>query len=248
MAETFTTEPLAASQAPLPRFRLVSVAPRRMAELAKFLARDLGESEKIMAGYVRSLRENGLLPTDAGGLGHVGGALVAPEHAAVLLVAYLGSRSARGAVNGARELSTFQYQGQYSYTLDGASMPVWVSGPGDGERMGLTDWLCREIEIRLPFCGGFASTLPLIFGIECSKSHGRALVSVRGVGADMRSGADMTLRAVFSRPDEPLPDGLPVGIGVREARSIDGPVIDRLATEFFSGVSRASLAQYAGTA
>jgi hypothetical protein len=104
----------------------------------------------------------------------------------------------------ARELAAFQYQGHYSDTLDGASMPVWVGGPGDGDRMTLTDWLCREIEVRLPFCGSFASALPLIFGIECSKSHGRALVSVRGAGVDLRTGTDMTLRAVFSRPDEPL--------------------------------------------
>jgi hypothetical protein len=217
-----------------------------MAELAKFLARDLGESEKIMAGYVRSLRENGLLPADAGGLGHAGGALVAPEHAAMLLVAYLGSRSARSAVNGARELGAFRYAGQYNYVLDGASMPVWVSGPGDGERMTLTDWLCREIEVRLPFRGGLASTILLIFGIEYSKSRGRALVSALGVGIDLASGADVTLRAVFSH--EPLPDGPAAEIGTREARSIDGRVIDRLAAEFFAGVSRASFAQYAGTA
>jgi hypothetical protein len=245
MIDTLAIESLSALKAPASRFRSVLLEPRRMAELGKFLARDLGESEKTMTGYVRWLREDGMLPADAG---YTGGALVGPEHAALLLVAYLGSRSARGAVNGARELGAFQYQGQYSYTLDGASMPVWVSGPGDGERMTLTDWLCREIEARLPFCGGFGGSLPLIFGIEYSKSRGRALVAVRGVGVDMRSGADMTLRAVFSRTDDPLPDGLPVGIGVREARSIDGPVIERLATEFFSGISRASFAQYAGTA
>jgi hypothetical protein len=107
-------------RAPPSRFRSVSLQPRRMAELVKFLARDLGESEEIIAGYVRSLRENGGLPADAGGLGHVGGALVEPIHAARLLVAYLGSRSARGAMKGLRKLGAFQYQGQYVHGFDGS--------------------------------------------------------------------------------------------------------------------------------
>jgi hypothetical protein len=123
-------------QAPAPRFRSVSLPRRRMTALVKFLARDLGEPESLITKYVRRLGEARMLPADPG---HAGCALATPAHAAILLVAYLGSRSARGAVNGARELGAFQYQGLYGHELDVASLPLWVSaadGAGSHLRIG----------------------------------------------------------------------------------------------------------------